>query len=40
VMFRHNFGEKLKRWTNRGADLFGWALLWLVVAFVMLLKFA
>jgi len=40
VMLRHNFGERIKRWSIRGADLFGWALVWLIVAFAMLLKFA
>jgi len=40
VMFRHNFGERIKKWSIRGIDLFGWALVWLIVAFAMLLKFA
>lgn len=40
VMFRHNFGKRYKKLIARGADLFGWALLWLIVAFAMLLKFA
>lgn len=40
VMLRHNFGDKLKRWTARGADLFGWAVIWLAVGFAMALKFS
>ena len=42
VMLRHNaqFSQKLRRLTLRGADLFGWALLWLVVGFAMILKFS
>ena len=40
VMLRHNFGDKLKRRIARGADLFAWALLWLVVGFAMVLKFS
>ncbi|OGL35710.1 hypothetical protein A3F65_03490 [Candidatus Saccharibacteria bacterium RIFCSPHIGHO2_12_FULL_47_16b] len=42
VMLRHNtvYIPKLKRLTTKGADLFGWSLLWLAVAFAMLLKFA
>lgn len=42
VMLRHNakFVPRLKKLTARGADLFGWSLLWLAVAFAMALKFA
>jgi uncharacterized membrane protein len=40
VMLRHNYDQKLKRWIARGADLFGWTLLWLAVALLMILKFA
>lgn len=42
VMLRHNahFSQKLRRLTLRGADLFGLALIWLVVAFAMILKFS
>src|SRR3989344_1549535 len=42
VMLRHNaeFSQKLRRLTLHGADLFGLALIWLIVAFAMLLKFS
>jgi uncharacterized membrane protein len=41
AILRHNagFSKKLQQLTKRGADLFGWAVVWLVVAFAMLLKF-
>jgi len=42
AMLRHNaqFNQKLRRLTYRGADLFGLALIWLVVAFAMASKFS
>ena len=42
IMLRHNaqFVPRLKKLTARSADLFGWALLWLIVAGAMILKFA
>lgn len=42
AILRHNarFSQKLKRLTAGGADIFGWAVLWLVVAFTMILKFS
>src|SRR3989344_4330855 len=40
AMLRHNaqFSSSLRRLTRRGADYFGFTLLWLIVAFAMLLK--
>lgn len=42
AILRHNanFSQRLRRFTYHGADLFVWALIWLVVAFAMALKFS
>lgn len=41
VMKRHNFANHrhYKKYFDRGTDIFGWAVLWLIVGFAMLLKF-
>ena len=38
VMLRENFGQKMGRWASSGADLFGWALLWLIVVGTVAIK--
>jgi len=39
VMLRLNYGQKFKRLISAGGDLFGWSLLWLLVALAMAIKF-